>query len=146
MPYSKIYFSTTLGASLNSPLRFRHAPSLPESPPDFLFLVLVPFWQGLPKVMARCRQGVGIPFAYSNRPFEYGNTMRTLCEVREKSIASPNENDLARDCPELAPLLLQKSRLQGIMVGLYFDYTTIILCPSFGLQALWPNERRRSFE
>ena len=53
-------------------------------------------------------QGVGILFAYSNRPFEYGYTMRTLCEVREKGMATPNENDLARDCTELTPLLLQK--------------------------------------
>ena len=91
----RICFSTALAALLNSHLRFRHAPSLPESPPDFLLLEFVPFWQGLPKVMARCRQGVGILIAYSNRPFEYGNTVRTLCEVREKGMASPNENEKA---------------------------------------------------
>ena len=36
--------------------------------------------QGVPKVMARTWQGDGILFAYSNRPFEYGYTMPSLCE------------------------------------------------------------------
>ena len=35
----------------------------------------------------------GILIAYSNRPFEYGYNMPSLCEVREKSLASHNEND-----------------------------------------------------
>lgn len=57
MPYSEIYFSTALARSLFARCT-----------------------QGDGKVQPRTWQGVGILFAYSNRPFEYGYTMPSLCE------------------------------------------------------------------
>lgn len=52
-------------------------------------------------------------------------------------MASPNENDLARDCPELAPLLLQKKPTAGdygrIILRLYNDYTMSLFRPTSAL-------------
>ena len=39
--------------------------------------------------------GVAILFAYQNRPFEYGYIMPSLCEVREKGMASPNDKKVS---------------------------------------------------